>query len=124
MKLKLANLNHDVSCLISAFSAAKKTGKFEFKNLLLKEISPDRLNVLNLNTSGSVSGGGNHHNSDETIKRVHFADTNPAEFLKAELQHRDEIICSLKQELKSVRNQYESLINGVSFVIFPSIMNN
>ena len=31
MKLKLANLNHDVSCLISAFNNAKKTGKFEVK---------------------------------------------------------------------------------------------
>lgn len=29
MNLKLANLNHDISCLISAFNNAKKTGKFE-----------------------------------------------------------------------------------------------
>ena len=28
-KLKLENLNHDVSCLISAFNNAKKSGKFE-----------------------------------------------------------------------------------------------
>jgi hypothetical protein len=29
MKLKLANLNHDISCLIAAFNSAKKTGRFE-----------------------------------------------------------------------------------------------
>ena len=29
MKLKLANLNHDISCLIAAFNIAKKTGRFE-----------------------------------------------------------------------------------------------
>ena len=101
MKLRLANLNHDVSCLISAFSNAKKTGKFELKNVTLKEIALDRLNYFLSNT-------------DEVTKRVHFADTNTTEFLKAELKQREEIISSLQQELNSARNQYECLINGVS----------
>lgn len=29
MKLKIANLNHDISCLIASFYNAKKSGKFE-----------------------------------------------------------------------------------------------
>ena len=46
MKLKLANLNHDVSCLISAFNNAKKTGKFEVK---LKQTSfpPNTIILIN-----------------------------------------------------------------------------
>jgi len=101
MKLKLANLNHDISCLLSAFSIAKKTGRFELKTTLLKEVSPDRLNHI-------------FATNDDSTKRVHFADSsNTTEFLKAELQHREDIINSLQQELKSVRNQYETLLNGV-----------
>lgn len=102
MKLKLANINHDVSCLISAFNNSKKTGKFELKNISLKEIQIERLNCL-LN--------------DEATKRVHFADSNSNEFLKAELQHREDIVNSLQQELRSVRNQYESLLNGVIYLV-------
>lgn len=101
MKLKLANLNHDVSCLISAFVSAKNSGKFELKNIFLKEISLDRLGTLV---------------SNDSTKRVHFADLNASksqELLKADLEHSGEIIASLKQELNSLRNQYESLLNGV-----------
>lgn len=101
MKLKQANLNHDVSCLISAFQNAKSSGKFELKNLFLKEISLERLNGLV---------------GDDNTKRVHFADLNAQnshDLLKAELHHSEEIIASLKQELNSLRNQYESLLNGV-----------
>ncbi len=36
MKLKLANLNHDVSCLIAAFNNAKKTGRFEVGDFEIK----------------------------------------------------------------------------------------
>ena len=101
MKLKLANINHDVSCLISAFNNSKKTGKFELRNVTLKEIPMERLNLL--------------LSSDDTLtKRVHFADSAPNDYLKADIQHRDEIINSLQLELKSVRNQYESLLNGVN----------
>lgn len=104
MKIKLANLNHDISCLIAAFNTAKKTGRFELKNVFLKEISPERLN-------GCFA-------MDDQSKRVHFADSNgatvPMEYLKAELSHREEIIASLEQELKTIRGQYESLVNGLS----------
>ena len=104
MKLKLANLNHDISCLLSAFSIAKKTGKFELKTVLLKEVSPDRLSTIFTNDDSTTSS-----------KRVHLADSsNTTEFLKAELQHREDIISSLQQELKSVRSQYETLLNGVN----------
>ncbi len=112
MKLKLANLNHDISCLLSAFNAAKNSGKFELKNVFLKEISAERLRGLMADEIGGTgsspaSGGG---------KRVHFADLNAStshELLKAELHHSQEIITSLKQELNSLRNQYEALLNGV-----------
>ena len=108
MKLRLANLNHDVSCLISAFVTARKSGKFDVKSLSFKEISPERLNCAS---------------SDESTqsKRVHFADLNnpnSADLLKAELHHSEEIISSLQQELKSLKNQYESLLSGVIYTIF------
>lgn len=100
MKLKLANLNHDVSSLISAFINSKKTGKFDLKNVTLKEVPAERLNLL--------------LSSDESFtKRVHFADSSASDYTKADVQHRDEIINSLQLELKSYRNQYESLLNGV-----------
>ena len=125
MKLKVANLNHDISCLISAFNNSKKTGKFEvnstcmiidelklinkiyiiqLRNIFLKEISLDRLN-------GCLS-------TDDSSKRVHFADSvtlnNSPEYTKLEISHREDIINSLQQELKVLRSQYESLLNGVS----------
>jgi hypothetical protein len=104
IKLKLANMNHDVTCLLTAFNNAKSSGKFELKNLFLKEISPERLSGLAVEeTSGT--------------KRVHFADQNQhksSELLKAELEHSEEIIAALKQELNSLRSQYDSLLSGVS----------
>ncbi len=112
IKLKLANMNHDVTCLLAAFNNAKTTGKFELKNLFLKEISADRLNGLGLDSNGSADGSG-------TAKRVTFADQNGQHgtgnelLLKAELQHSEEIIGALKQELNSLRSQYENLLNGV-----------
>ena len=76
------------------------------KNLYLKEISIERLNGLLSN--------------DESTKRVHFADlnaSNSCDLLKAELRHREDIIASLQQEIKSLRNQYESLLNGVIKIV-------
>lgn len=108
IKLKLANMNHDVTCLLTAFNTAKTSGKFELKNLFLKEISLDRLGGLGVEETNGT-------------KRVHFADQNQqssGELLKAELQHSEEIIASLKQELNSLRGQYESLLNGVSCTRF------
>jgi len=113
MKLKLANLNHDISCLLSAFNAAKSSGKFELKNVFLKEISVERLRGL---TGDEGGAGGNSSGTGGSGKRVHFADLNANtshELLKAELHHSQEIITSLKQELNSLRNQYEALLNGV-----------
>lgn len=97
MNVKLANLNHDISCLLSAFNHAKKTGNFDLKNLNLKEISLDNI-------------------FEEEPKRVHFSDAaaNSTEYFKAELRHKEDLICSLQQELKNLKNQYESLLNGVS----------
>lgn len=46
MKLKLANLNHDISCLISAFNNAKKSGKFEV-NLFTSK--PSKLSKIKAN---------------------------------------------------------------------------
>jgi hypothetical protein len=74
---------------------------FKLRNLFLKEISMDRLNGLadDMNSSN---------------KRVTFADTNNSvEYLKVEIHHREDIISSLQQELKVLRNQYESLLYGV-----------
>ncbi|RNA32196.1 myosin-9-like isoform X2 [Brachionus plicatilis] len=97
MNVKLANLNHDISCLLSAFHQAKKTGNFDLKNLNLKEISVEKI-------------------FEDEPKRVHFADTgaNSTEYFKAELRHKEDLIDSLQQELKNLKNQYEGLINGVS----------
>lgn len=97
MNVKLANLNHDIACLLSAFNQAKKTGNFDIKNLNLKEISVDKI-------------------LEDEPKRVHFADTgsNSTEYFKAELRHKEDLIGSLQHELKNLKNQYESLLNGVS----------
>lgn len=93
--------------------------KKKLKNLFFKEIPLDRL------TGFCGSGGG----GDELLKRVHFSDSSSSppcllnqntpssmDFLRVELNHREDIINSLQQELKVLRNQYESLLNGVSRV--------
>ncbi|CAF0935384.1 unnamed protein product [Brachionus calyciflorus] len=99
MNVKLANLNHDISCLLSAFNQAKKTGNFDLKSLNLKEISLEKF-------------------GDDEPKRVHFADTitssNSSEYLRAELRHKEDLINSLQSELKNFKNQYESLLNGLT----------
>ncbi len=113
MRLKIANLNHDITCLLTAFNSAKKTGKFELRNIMLKEISPEKFNTC----FSMIDDGG---------KRVHFSESNTnnnnnnnsfnsisLDYLKAELNHREDIINTLEQELKSLRSQYDSLISGV-----------
>ena len=100
LKLKLANLNHDVSCLISAICNAKKTGKFEFKNLFLKEISIERLLT----------------SSSDEAKKVHFSNNASTLYteLKNEIKHKDDIINKLELELRAARGEYNALSHGVS----------
>ncbi len=73
------------------------------KSLSLKEVSMDLLSDYATPQEEYPS------------KRVHFADSPTSiDQLKVELNHREDVISTLQQDLKILRNQYDSLVNGLA----------
>lgn len=86
----------------------------QLKNLFLKEVSLDRLNGVNSNDL-KLNGASSSPVSPGSVNVLNQNTPSSMEFLRIELNHREDIINSLQQELKSMRSQYESLLSKVTF---------